>query len=124
MNGYCLDAGALIAVERGVAPVIKFLDDAAGQGLAIDIPAGALAQVWRGGPRQARMSRFVSARGVRVVPLDDETARAVGVLCGLAGTSDVIDAHVALHAHLEGLAVMTSDPQGLSAFGSLEIVTV
>jgi hypothetical protein len=124
MKGYCLDAGALIGLERGVASVVGLLDRAIELGLPLHLPAGVLAQVWRGGPRQAVLTRFLNGSGVQVIPLDGEAARAVGVLCGIAGTSDVVDAHVALHAHLEGLAVMTSDPQDLSAFGPLEIVTV
>ena len=124
MSGYCLDAGALIAIERGALNLLPGLIGALEDGLHVHVPAGALAQVWRGGSRQARLSRFVAADGVRVIAFDEEVARDVGVLCGLTGTSDVVDAHVAFHAHMEGLAVITSDPDDLRAFGPLEIVTI
>jgi hypothetical protein len=41
--------------------------------------------------------------------------RAVGELCAMAGVSDVVDGHVALHARRRGLAVVTSDLDDISA---------
>jgi predicted nucleic acid-binding protein len=77
------------------------------------VVAGVIAQVWRDGARQARLARFLDADGVRAAPLDADTARAVGRLCGLAGHADVVDVHVALHARLHDLAVVTSDADDL-----------
>jgi hypothetical protein len=49
-----------------------------------------------------------------VVPaLDEVLAEAVGVLCGRAGSSDVIDASVVLVARREGAVVVTSDVDDL-----------
>jgi hypothetical protein len=76
-DGLCLDAGALIALDRGEARVLHLLDRARALGAALEIPAGVVAQVWRGG-RQARLARFLAADGVLVVGLDAETARAIG----------------------------------------------
>lgn len=123
--GYCLDAGALIAVERGRGRVLALLKRARGQGLAVDVTAGVVAQVWRGGARQSLLARLLRSDGVTIAELDRETAMAVGALCGAVGASDVVDAHVVLHASRRGLAVVTSDPDDIQAFGGgIEIVTV
>ncbi|PWJ54602.1 hypothetical protein SAMN06264364_10645 [Quadrisphaera granulorum] len=82
------------------------------------VPAGALAQVWRDGARQARLGRLLRSIAVVVDPLDGQTARAAGVLCGRAGTSDVVDASVALAAARRGCAVVTTDPEDLSRLGA------
>jgi hypothetical protein len=49
----------------------------------------------------------------KVPPLDQALAEAAGVLCGRAGTSDVIDASVVLTARREQAAVVTSDVEDL-----------
>lgn len=108
-NGFCLDAGALIAVDRGEQRVISLLDRAVAAGVSLEVPATVVAQVGRDGGRQARLARFLGAREVITVELDAQSARAVGVMCGAAGIPDVVDGHVALHARRRGLAVLTSD---------------
>ncbi|RYC10487.1 PIN domain nuclease [Nocardioides zhouii] len=108
-TGFCLDAGALIAVDRGERRVISLLDRAVAAGASLEVPATVVAQVWRDGSHQARLARFLNAREVITVDLDAQSARAVGVMCGAAGIPDVVDGHVALHARRRGLAVLTSD---------------
>lgn len=110
-----LDAGALIAIERGDSTVRSVVDQALADGRAIHVVPGVLAQVWRGGPRQARLAAFVDQSEVTLGNLDPHTAKAVGVLIGLTGHPDVVDVHVALHARLHGHAVMTSDPDDIRA---------
>lgn len=123
-GGLCLDAGALIALDRGQRRVVHLLERAHAAGGSLEVPAPVIAQVWRGG-RQARLARFLSADGVVLVDLDAATARAVGVACGLRGVADVVDGHVALHARRGGLAVLTSDPDDIAALDpSLPILTV
>jgi predicted nucleic acid-binding protein len=117
-EGLCLDTGALIAVERGSSRVRALLRRAERDGLRVEIVAGVVAQAWRGGPRQARLARLLGAAEVTIADLDGPTARAVGELCSVTGTSDVVDAHVALHARRHRLAVVTSDPDDFAAFGS------
>ena len=124
-SGLCLDAGALISVERGDRRVLRLLELAAGSGRQLHVPVGVVAQVWRGGARQARLARFLRLGDVRFVPLDLATARAVGELCGLTGGVDVVDGHVAFHARRFGLAVVTSDPDDIAAFASdLDLIVV
>jgi hypothetical protein len=109
MSGITLDAGALIAFERGDRRVVGVLARAVEKRLPIAIPAGVVGQVWRDGQRQVRLARLLGSQAVEVVPLDDTMARAAGQLCGVARTSDVIDASVVLCARSRDHGVMTSD---------------
>ncbi len=77
------------------------------------VPAGVVGQAWRGGGRQARLARLLNARDVLVEPLTDASARAAGVLCGTAGTTDVIDATVVLAARRHDATVISSDRSDL-----------
>lgn len=111
--GLTLDAGALIALERGDERVRAVLALALRERRSVRIPAGVVGQVWRDGGRQAVISRLLKAREVDVQALDEALARAAGELCGAAGTSDVIDASVVLTARGHGDVVLTSDPSDL-----------
>ncbi len=113
MPGVTLDAGALIAIERGDPRMQALLDEAYAAGLPIDVPAGALAQAWRAGPRQARLARALHLPNVTVPALDEPQAKAAGVLCGQRGTHDLIDASVVLNARRRNQTVITSDPSDL-----------
>lgn len=113
MPGVTLDTGALIAIERADRRMQALLDEAHAAGLPVDIPAGALAQAWRAGPRQARLARTVRLSNVTVPALDEPRAKAAGILCGERGTSDAIDASVVLNARQRGHTVITSDPSDL-----------
>ncbi len=57
---------------------------------------GVLAQVWRGGPRQARLSQALAA--IEVHAPDEDLGRATGQLLAVSGLSDVIGAAVVLLA--------------------------
>lgn len=124
-RGFCLDAGALIALDRGQPRVVHLLDRVIAAGGTVEIPAPVIAQVWRDGSRRARLARLLGASDVVLVDLDAEMARAVGVLCGAVGVADVVDGHVALHARRRDLAVLTSDPDDIARLDpTLAIVTV
>jgi len=124
-RGFCLDAGALIALDRGQSRVAHLLDRVIAVGGAVEIPTPVIAQVWRDGSRQARLARLLGASDVVLVGLDAEMARAVGVLCGSVGVADVVDGHVALHARRRDLAVLTSDPDDIARLDpTLTIVAV
>ena len=104
-----LDAGALIAVDRGDRRVVAILRRSLERELPILIPAGAVGQAWRDGRRQARLARLLGAPQTTVIPLDDRRAREAGQLCGATGTSDVVDASVVLAAKQAHAAILTSD---------------
>jgi len=77
--------------------------------LEVAVPAGAVAQAWRDGRRQARLAQLLGAEGIHIEPLDDRRARAAGQLCGVTGTRDIVDASVVLCARGRGHSVATSD---------------
>jgi hypothetical protein len=113
MAGVTLDTGALIALERADRRMQALLDEAHAGGLAIDIPAGPLAQAWRSGPRQVRLARTLRLSNVTIPALDEPTAKAAGILCGQRNTHDAIDASVVLNARRRDQSVITSDPVDL-----------
>lgn len=108
-----LDAGALIAFERGDARMRALVREALKQRVRLVIPAGALGQAWRRAPRQVPLRGLVKGPTTVVPALDQVLAEAAGVLCGRAGTSDLIDASVVLVARREDGVVITSDPDDL-----------
>ncbi len=125
MNAVTLDAGALIAFERGDRAMLALLVVARRERTRLVVPAVAVAQVWRDGKKQARLARFLAAQGVEVETLTDQRARAAGQLCGLSGTRDIVDAAVVLCAKDNGGYVITSDPDDLVRLdSSLHIVRI
>jgi len=109
MKGLTLDAGALIALDREQRATSLLLRDALREKVPVTIPAGVLGQAWRDGKRQARLAKLLRAQGVEIEPLDERRARAAGQLCGIRGTSDIIDASVVLCAKRRGQRIVTSD---------------
>ena len=73
---------------------------------AVVLDARALIAFERG---DQRMRTLVKGPTTSVPFLDQVLAEAAGVLCGRAGTSDVIDASVVLVARRERAVVVTSD---------------
>jgi hypothetical protein len=101
-----LDSGAFVALERNERQMWIRLKAAQVGGEVPITHAGVLGQVWRGGPRQARLSQALE--GIEVIALDDSLGRAVGRLLGRAGMSDVVDAAVVLLAS-DGDEIVTAD---------------
>ena len=110
MPGITYDTGALIAAERGSRRLWELHRRVLAHEITPCIPAGVLAQGWRGGP-QPRMSRLLA--GCQVEELDEPRARAAGAACGVAGTSDVVDAAVVVGAAARADLVVTSDAADL-----------
>ena len=119
MRGFVFDAGAFIALERRSPFMISILDEALHGTVEVVLPRTVIAQVWRGTPRQANVSRLVGAglrRGSPVVidELTADRAREIGVMIGQTSHPDVVDVHVALAAAERGHAVLTSDDADLA----------
>ena len=110
MSGIILDAGALIALERDDRVVWAALKLVALQKAPAVVPSTVVAQVWRGGSRQAMLGRALAPCTIAGF---DGLARAVGELCGKTKTTDICDAHVALVAAERGGVLWTSDPRDL-----------
>ena len=106
-----LDTGALIAVDRGDRDVWSRLRVAFAAGHRVHVPAGVNPD------RQALLSRMLKRCEEAV--LDGSAARAAGQLCGKVGTSDVIDASVAVavaeaNRGDDDVVLLTSDSRDLS----------
>lgn len=112
-----LDAGALISLERGDRMARAWVLLAERGDLSLVTSSGVIAQVWRGGSRQARLSKLLASELVAERPLDRNASRRVGALAALQGTSDVVDGHVALLALDEDGVVLTSDDGDIAAWG-------
>jgi hypothetical protein len=112
-KGVVLDAGALIAIERRDRFVLALCLATAEAGGPVIVPAGVVGQVWRDGSRQVGLSRLLGARDTIIEPLDLEVAKLAGVLCGRAGTSDVLDATVVISASRHRASVVTSDGEDI-----------
>ena len=118
------DAGALIAIERRSRRMQALLEEIDRRDWRVAVPAGAVAQAWRGGPRQARIAALLGDERTEVVALDDPAARAVGLLSGRSGHADVVDVSVAICARQRNLHVVTSDPDDLRAVDDALILHV
>ncbi len=109
--GLMLDAGALIALERGDPRVVSLLKRAEDRQETVVTPAPVLGQVWRSGSgRQAFLARALP--GITVIPADDPACRAAGRLLGRSRTTDIVDALVVVLAAI-GDEILTSDPGDL-----------
>jgi len=106
-----LDAGALVAIERGDRDIVALIKRERQAQRAPLTHGGVVGQVWRGGHgRQTNLARLLP--GVEVSSIDDELGRRAGVLLGLAGRSDVVDAAVVLLSS-DGDEILTSDVEDL-----------
>jgi predicted nucleic acid-binding protein len=110
IRGLTLDAGALIAYERGQARMRAIVAAAAADEREITVPTAVLAEAWRGG-HAGWLARLLAVS--RVEPLTESLARRAGELLARTGSSEVIDAITAVSAAQRGDVVVTSDPHDL-----------
>jgi predicted nucleic acid-binding protein len=106
--GLTLDAGALIAYERGEERIREILAVAYARGLVPTIPAIALGEVWRGDAKDARVARLLKACSIEAV--DERLAREAGRLRRATQGSGAIDACIAVGVSKRRDAIATSDP--------------
>jgi hypothetical protein len=103
---FVLDAGALIGIDRQSRRATGLLKLGHRLGATLVTSAPVVAQAWRDGARQANLARALPMIATNVVDLT--TARQAGELLARAGTTDVVDAFIALLAR-PGDHVLTSD---------------
>jgi hypothetical protein len=125
MPGVTMDAGALIAVDRGDRRVLVLLARARETGAIVTVPATALAQAIRRPERQARLARLVRQPGTDVIGLGRLDATSTGRLLAASGTSDIADAHIVICARRASQPVVTSDPGDLRALDpTISLITI
>jgi predicted nucleic acid-binding protein len=106
------DAGALLAAERNDRKFLVLHKMALLASRHVFVPAPVLAQVWRGGSGpQAVLAKVL--KGCEVLPSDEDIGKQAGVLLGLSGTADAVDAIVVATAVKLAATVVTSDPKDL-----------
>jgi hypothetical protein len=113
--GVTYDTGALLAAEANRVDIWALHRDALRHQVRPVVLAPVLAQAWRGGP-QPNLSRLL--RGCDVAPMTEDLARQAGRACALAGTSDVVDATVAVLGLARDDLVVTSDEDDLQHLAS------
>jgi predicted nucleic acid-binding protein len=114
VSGLTLDAGGLIALDRGDRKVVTLFARALERGDRITVPATVLAQVLRSPVRQVRIVRLCRQPGTDLVPLDGPDAFLVGLLLAETHTSDIADGHVVVCARRAGQVVITSDTDDIA----------
>ncbi|GAC1603393.1 MAG: hypothetical protein NVS3B21_31960 [Acidimicrobiales bacterium] len=109
-----LDAEGVVKAATNDPRVQAFLTSAQRRDARVVVSAITLAEVLRGGRRDAAVHRILNR--VSHVPVTDDLARAAGILLGSANLSDsTVDAVVAATALAEfgPVLLLTSDPDDL-----------
>lgn len=107
MAGVTYDTGALVAAERNDRRMWALHAGFLAEEVVPMVPAPVLAEAWRGGPRQASLTRLLAM--CETEPMSEHQARQVGVLAGKAAHNDIVDVTVVEGALRRGDAVVTSD---------------
>ena len=107
MRGVTYDTGALLAAERNDRRMWALHAALLAQEVVPTVPAPVLAQAWRGGAKQASLSRLLALCVVE--PMSEEQARAVGRLASRSRHEDVVDLAVVEGALRRRDAIVTSD---------------
>lgn len=105
--GVTYDTGALVAAERNDRRLWALHAGFLSEEIVPTVPAAVLAEAWRGGPRQASVSRLLAM--CEVETMTDAQARQVGILAGKAKHDDIVDVTVVEGAVRRGDGVVTSN---------------
>ena len=109
------DAGVFIALDnpaqRGV--VLALVERMQAEGVEPSTTDAVLAQAWRDPAKQVPMAMLLKA--TTVYPFGDP--RVIGRRCATSGTSDVVDASLAVLAEQLDMTVLTTDPDDMARLG-------
>jgi len=107
VSALVLDDGAFVAVDRADRAMLARLRMAQQAGLELRSTGVVITQVWRDpAGRQANLARLL--KSVDVKAIDERLGRAAGVLLGMAGAKDAVDASV-VAVSATGDRILTSD---------------
>lgn len=114
-----LDAGVFLALDnpskRGV--IVALVEKMQAEGIQPSTNEGVLAQSWRQPETQVAMTRLL--RAVTTYPFGDP--KAIGLRCALSGTSDVVDASLAVLAEQLNQTILTTDPDDMERLGARHV---
>jgi len=105
VTGLTLDAGALIAIERGDRGVAGLIRVALDGGARVTVPAPVVVEWWRG--QRGPIGRLLDAFDVE--PLGERLARVAGEALARVRDATAIDAVVMASAAARGDLVITAD---------------
>ena len=106
--GVTYDTGALIAADRNDRAMWALHAGFLAEEITPTVPAPVVAEAWRGGSRQANLARLLALCVIEV--MEEDQAKAVGVLAGKAAHDDIVDVTVAEGAIRRRDAIITSNP--------------
>lgn len=107
MKGITYDTGALLAAERNDRRMWALHAGFLAEEVVPTVPAPVLAQAWRGGAKQASLSRLLAL--CEVEPMSEEQARAVGRLANRSRHHDIVHLAVVEGALRRRDGIVTSD---------------
>jgi len=113
MAGVTYDTGALVAAERNDRAMWALHAGFLAEEVAPTVPAPVLAEAWRGGGRQASLSRLLAVCAIE--SMSEDQARRVGVLAGKATHDDIVDVTVVEGAVRRRDAIVTSNDTHIRA---------
>ena len=113
MAGVTYDTGALVAAERNDRAMWALHAGFLAEEVVPVVPSPVLAEAWRGGGRQASLSRLLAM--CEVEPMSEDQARRVGVLAGRSAHDDIVDVAVVEGAARRRDAVVTSNDAHIRA---------
>jgi hypothetical protein len=116
MRGVTYDTGALVAAERNERAMWALHAGFLAEEVSPTVPAPVLAEAWRGGGRQASLSRLLAM--CEVEDMSEQQARRVGVLAGKAAHDDIVDVTVVEGAARRRDAVVTSNDAHIRGIAS------
>jgi len=108
MAGLTFDSAVLIGLERGDEAAYAWLTRAVERGAVPCVSTLAVAETWRDGARQARLSRALKAMAIE--PVDEELARRAGAALAAVASASTVDAVIAASAARSGSVLVTGDP--------------
>src|SRR5437870_7186167 len=109
MSGVTYDTGALVAAERNDRRMWALHAGFLAEEVAPTVPAPVLAEAWRGGGRQASLSRLLAMCAIE--DMSEQQARRVGVLAGKAAHDHIVDVTVVEGEARRRDAVVTSNDE-------------
>lgn len=110
------DVGVFLAIENPSQRrvVLALVERMQAEGVDPATSVVALARAWRDPAGQVAMTMLVKATTVH--PFGDP--RVIGRRCAIAGTSDVVDASLAVLADQLGTSILTTDPDDMDLLGA------
>jgi hypothetical protein len=114
-----LDSGVFVALDNPsqARVLMRLMSRMADDDEPLSTTEAVLAQSWRNPKRQVLMKRLAAITTVH--PFGDP--QTIGVRCATSGTSDVVDAGLAVLADQLGDVVLTTDPDDMAQLGAVHL---